>query len=71
MAAHGRPVVLTRDGADVAVLLSVEQFRALQANDAQDLAAAVDEAESDVLAGRTRSHDEVAAKLRRWAGRGT
>lgn len=67
---QGRPLVLTRDGTDVAVLLSMEQFRALQANDAHGVNEAVAEAETDVLAGRTRAHDEVAAKLRRWAGRG-
>ncbi len=70
VAATGRPVVLTRDGASVAVILSMEQFRELQAEHDRALGAAVAEAEADVAAGRTRSHDEVATRLRRWAGRG-
>jgi antitoxin YefM len=65
----GRPVVLTRHGRGVAVLLSLEAFEDLQTSaERQELQRAVDEAERDMAEGRWVEHSEVKAKLKRWAG---
>jgi prevent-host-death family protein len=67
--ASGRPVVLTRHGRGVAVLLSVEAFEDLQISaEALELQRAVDGAERDMAEGRWVEHSEVKAKLKRWAG---
>lgn len=60
----GRPVVLTRHGRGVAVLLSLESFEALQegANE-RALLHALSEAEVDVREGRTLSHAELKARF--------
>jgi antitoxin YefM len=65
----GRPVVLTRHGRGVAVLLSLEAFEDLQSSaERLELQRAVDEAERDIAEGQWVEHSEVVAKLKRWAG---
>ena len=64
----GRPVVLTRRGRGVAVVLSVDAFEKLQdAAQRADVQRDVDEAERDLAAGHQVAHEEVEAKLKRWA----
>lgn len=64
----GRPVVLTREGRGVAVLLSVEAFEELQASSGRkELQQAVDEAERDISEGNWIENSEVVVKLKRWA----
>jgi antitoxin YefM len=66
----GRPVVLTRHGRGVAVLVSLERFEELeQAEGRAQLQRALLEGEADVAAGRVVPHADVVTKLRRWAGR--
>ncbi len=66
----GRPVVLTRHGRGVAVVVSLERFEELeQAEAGLRLKHAIAQAEEDFAAGRVRSHEEVAEKLKRWSGR--
>ncbi len=65
----GKPVALTAEGRDIAVLMSIEVFEQMQtavANPA--LQSAVDKAETGIAEGRWVEHAEVEAKLRRWAG---
>jgi prevent-host-death family protein len=65
----GQPVVLSRHGRAVAVVLSVAEYEALQdMADRTELQKGVEEAERDIAEGRTVPHDEVMALLRRWAG---
>lgn len=65
--AEGGPVVLTRDGVPLAVLLSPGTFEALEAEvDRRKLQRAVDDAEQQVSAGDTVPHEEVVAELDRW-----
>jgi len=65
--AEDGPVVLTRDGVPLAVLLSANAFDALEADaDRARLQRAVDEAEEQVTTGETVPHDEVVAELDRW-----
>jgi antitoxin YefM len=65
----GRPVVLTRHGRSVAVLMSVEEYEGLQAAAGQwRLVEALREGERDVKSGRVVSHDEMLAK---WSDRGS
>ena len=60
----GRPVVITRHGRGIAVLVSLESFERLQAlEELQEIRRAVSEGLEDVEAGRTVSHDEL---LKRW-----
>ena len=60
----GRPVVLTRHGRGVAVVLSVEEYELLQeAAQRLRLISALGEGENDISAGRTISHDEM---VERW-----
>jgi antitoxin YefM len=67
----GRPVVLTRHGRGVAVLLSLDAFEDLQSSaERLEIQRAVDEAERDMAAGHSVEHSEVKAKLRQWAGEG-
>lgn len=62
------PVVLTRDGVPLAVVLSTNAFDALEADaDRARLQRAVEEAEQEVSAGETVAHDDVVAELDRWA----
>jgi prevent-host-death family protein len=64
----GRPVVLTREGRGVAVLLSLEAFEDLQvSSDRLELQQAVEEAERDIAEGNWIEGSEVEAKLKRWA----
>lgn len=64
----GRPVVLTREGRGVAVLLSVEAFEDLQISSERiELQHAVEEAERDIAEGNWVEGSEVAEKLKRWA----
>lgn len=64
----GRPVVLTREGRGVAVLLSVEAFEALQSSSERlEVQHAVDEAERDIAEGNWVEGSDVLVKLKRWA----
>jgi prevent-host-death family protein len=64
----GRPVVLTREGRGVAVLLSLEAFEDLQSSaERLELQRAVEEAEQDIAAGHWVEHSEVLGKLKRWS----
>jgi prevent-host-death family protein len=64
----GRPVVLTREGRGVAVLLSLEAFEELQTRAGQrEMQRAVDDAERDLASGNWVEHAEVSEKLKRWA----
>lgn len=62
----GRPVVLSRHGRPVAILLSVDEYEDLceQTNIAA-LRTALAEAEADVAAGRTIPHEEMKKKFAR------
>ena len=63
----GRPVVLTRYGKGVAVLLSVDAYEALEEAAARlRLLAAVREADAAVSRGDVVASDEVDALLRSW-----
>ena len=64
----GRPVVITRDGRGVAVVLSVEAFEELQlSSGTSELQRAVEDAERDLAEGRWVEHSDVLAKLQRWS----
>jgi prevent-host-death family protein len=64
----GRPVVITREGRGVAVVLSVEAFEELQCTaGTSELQRAVEDAERDLAEGRWVEHSEVLAKLQRWS----
>ena len=64
----GRPVVLTRHGRGVAVVLSLEAFEDLQRSaENLQLQRAVEEAEQDIAEGRWTEHSEVMEKLKRWS----
>ena len=66
----GRPVVLTRHGRGVAVLVSLERYEELErAVDRAEVQRALLEGEADVEAGRLVPHEQVMSKLKRWAGR--
>lgn len=59
----GRPVVLTRHGRGVAVMLSLAAFEEIQERLAQaDLRAALEAGERDVREGRTIAHADMVAK---------
>jgi len=65
----GRPVVLTRHGRGVSVLLSLYAFEDLQmSGERLNLQQAIDEAERDLDAGHWIEHSEIVGKLKRWAG---
>jgi prevent-host-death family protein len=65
----GRPVVLTREGRSVAVLLSVEAFEDLQRSSGDaELQRAVDDAERDLAEGNWIENTDMLVKLKRWAG---
>lgn len=58
----GRPIVITRHGRGVAVLVSVETYDEFQALAPRaELQRAVADAERDIVEGHTLSHDEVVA----------
>ncbi len=64
----GRPVVLTSDGQEVAVLLSFESFEEMRsAVEEPRLQRAIEDAEQGIEEGRWVEHAEVEAKLKRWA----
>ncbi|MEE8585832.1 MAG: type II toxin-antitoxin system prevent-host-death family antitoxin, partial [Acidobacteriota bacterium] len=64
-----KPIVLTAEGKEVAVLMSVELFEELSSAIANPhLQRAVEEAEGGIAKGRWVEHAEVEAKLREWAG---
>ncbi len=64
-----RPVVLTRHGRGVAVVLSLEDYEAYQSMKArQELQAAVQEAEQELADGLGVSHEAMMSKLRSWSG---
>ena len=64
----GRPVVLTRHGRGVAVVLSLEEYEFLSERvENLELQRAVDEAEREIAAGHWVGNDEVKAKIERWA----
>jgi prevent-host-death family protein len=59
----GRPVVLTRHGRGVAVVLAVDDYERLQqAAETGALVAALREAEQDIAEGRTLTQEEMRAK---------
>ncbi len=58
-----RPVVLTRHGRGVAVVLSVEEYERLQqAAEHGAIVEALRQAERDVAAGRVLTHEEMRTK---------
>ena len=62
----GRPVVLTRHGRGVAVVLAVDDFERLQrAAERGALVDALREGERDIEEGRTLTHEAMRAK---WLG---
>lgn len=62
-----RPIVLTRHGRGVAVVLSLEVFEELQTEARRaELQRAVEDAERDLEAGHHVSHRDVESKLKRW-----
>ena len=64
----GRPIVLSRHGRAVAVLVSVADFDEYQAfAEQRSVRRAVEEAERDVEAGRVVPHDGVKKRLDEWA----
>ena len=64
----GRPVVLSKHGRAVAVVLSVSEYEELQElADRSELQKAVDEAERQIREGKTVPHEEVLELLNRWA----
>lgn len=59
----GRPVVLTRHGRGVAVLLSIAAFEEIQERLVDgELRRALEEGEGDIRAGRTITHADIMAK---------
>jgi prevent-host-death family protein len=65
----GRPLVLTQNGREVAVLLSMEAFEDFRGEaERVDLQEAVEEAEREVTAGKWVEHAEVLGTLKQWAG---
>jgi antitoxin YefM len=64
----GRPVVLTREGRGVAVVLSIEAFEDLQGSAVQsELQSAVEDAERDLAESGWVEHSEVLRRLQRWS----
>jgi prevent-host-death family protein len=62
-----RPVVLTRYGRGVAVLMSVEKYEELQVASARlRLIAALQDAERAILDGEVVEHDEMERLLAKW-----
>lgn len=64
----GRPIVLTRHGRGVAVVLSLEEYEFLSERvENLELQRAVDEAEREIADGQWVRHAEVKTKIERWA----
>ena len=64
----GRPVVLTRHGRGVAVVLSLEEYELLSERvEHLELQRAVHEAEQEIAEGRWVPHNEIRAKIERRA----
>lgn len=62
----GRPVVLTRHGRGVAVVLSIQAFEDLQSTaERLQLQRAIEDAEQEIAGGKWVEHSEVSEKLRR------
>jgi antitoxin YefM len=60
-----RPVVLTRHGRGVAVLVSVDEYELLRERaERAAFNTAVADADADIAAGRTLGHEELARKHR-------
>ena len=65
----GRPVIITKHGRSVAVVLSVEAYDEYQMLAARaEMQRAIAEAERDVAEGRTVAHDEVVARWEKKLG---
>ena len=63
-----RPIVLTRHGMGVAVVLSLTEYEEYQAiRSQQELQAAIHEAEEELAAGAGISHATMMDKLRDWS----
>lgn len=61
----GRPVIITRNGRGVAVVMSLETFESYQAlQERLELLQAVQAAEQDIAEGRVHAHADVMARLR-------
>ncbi len=59
----GRPVVLTRHGRGVAVLLGVEQYERLVNNSERaEVVEALRQGEADIASGRIKAHRQVRAR---------
>ena len=64
----GRPVVLTRRGRGVAVVVSADRFAELEdAAEQLRLQRAVEQAEHEIASGNYVPHRAVVQQLRRWA----
>jgi prevent-host-death family protein len=64
----GRPVVLSRHGRAVAVVLSVDDFEEMQeAAERSALLKALAVGVEDIKSGRTVPHEDVMRKLESWA----
>ena len=67
----GRPVLLTRNGRGVAVLLSVDAYDDYQVATEQDaLRRAIEAAERQVSAGQDVAHEVAEARMQRLLDRG-
>lgn len=67
----GNPLVLTQNGREVAVLLSIEAFEDFRIEtERRELQQAVEEAEIEIAGGKWVEHAEVLGTLKRWAGEG-
>ena len=63
-----RPIILTKHGRGVAVMLSLGEYEQLTERlDDLELQLAVAEAERDFDEGRTVPHAHMVSKIRRWA----
>ena len=60
----GRPVIITRHGRGVAVMMSLSEFEEYQSMvTRREMQRELDAAVADVEAGRTKAHDDVRARL--------
>jgi len=65
----GKPIALTAEGRDIAVLMSIKTFEQMQTAAVDPmLQRAIEEAECGIAEGRWVEHAEVEARLRHWAG---
>jgi len=64
----GRPVVLTRHGRGVAVVLSLEEYEFLSERvENLELQRAVEEAEREIAAGNWVRNEDVKSKIEQWS----